>query len=133
MQQTRDPKHFAEQLRARTRQFALGVILLCRRFPRTVDGYVLAKQLIRAATSTAANYRACCRSRSASDFVSKMSVVCEEADESEFWLELAIAASLSMESDAEARDLLAEASELVALFTKSRETAKRNIRQRAGL
>ena len=62
-----------------------------------------------------------------------MSVVCEEADESEFWLELAIAASLSMESDAEARDLLAEASELVALFTKSRETAKRNIRQRAGL
>jgi four helix bundle protein len=115
----------AEQLKKRTQRFAIDVIFLCRRFPRTMDGYVVGKQLIKPATSTAANYRAACRSRSRNDFASKIAVVNEEADESQFWLEVTIAAG--MVAGGEAERLLAEASELTAIFTKSRSTVKRNM------
>jgi len=115
----------AEQLKRRTQRFAIDVIFLCRRFPRTLDGYVVGKQLIKSATSTAANYRAACRSRSRNDFASKIAVVNEEADESQFWLEVTIAAK--MVDNGEAKRLLAEASELTAIFTASRSTVKRNM------
>ncbi len=90
-----------------------------------MDGYVVAKQVIKSATSTAANYRAACRARSPNDFASKISVVSEEADESQFWLDLTIAARIV--SDREAERLLAESSELSAIFTASRDTAKSNL------
>ncbi len=61
MSHQKQQRELAEQLKKRSRQFALDVILLCRRFPPTMDGYVVAKQLIKSATSTAANYRAACR------------------------------------------------------------------------
>jgi four helix bundle protein len=89
-----------------------------------VDGLVVAKQLIEAATSVAANYRAACRSRSPADFMSKISVVAEEADESRFWLELT-AESRILEA-VRVRELLNESGELAAIFTASRDTAKRN-------
>ncbi|CAN5817690.1 hypothetical protein BH24ACI4_BH24ACI4_30220 [soil metagenome] len=91
-----------------------------------MDGYVVAKQLIRSATATAANYRAACRSRSPAEFASRVSVVSEEADESMFWLDLTVAAGI--QADGEAKRLLGEASELTAIFTRSRETAKRRLR-----
>ena len=79
--------------------------------------------MLRSATSVAANYRAACRARSHREFVAKISVVLEEADETEFWIELTVDAGLA---DAErTRDLLREASELVAIFAASRRTAKR--------
>ena len=108
----------------RSQRFALDVIRLCRDFPKSIDAYVVAKQLIRCATATAANYRAACSARSPGDFVSGISVVSEEADESEFWLDIAIASQ--MVSSAMARPLLREAGELTAIFRASRTTAKRN-------
>jgi four helix bundle protein len=117
-------RELTEQLKRRSRQFALDVIFLCRRFPRTLDAYVVAKQLIKAATATAANYRAACRSHSPSDFASRISVVSEEAEESQLWLDITIAAGIV--ADGEAKRLFAESSELTAIFTASRDTAKRN-------
>jgi four helix bundle protein len=124
MPNTRDDER-AAALKRRTKGFAVGVLVACRKFPRSQDGTVVAKQLIRSATSVAANYRAACRSRSAAEFVAKIGLVAEEADESEFWLELAIDAKLSSAEKVSA--LLREAGELTAIFTASRDTAKRNL------
>jgi four helix bundle protein len=120
----------AAALKKRSKRFAIGVIVLCRQFPRSVDAFVVAKQLIRSATSVAANYRAACRTRSPADFVSKISVVAEEADESEFWLELTLDAQIGQAE--KARPLLKESGELTAIFTASRDTAKRNLKKAAG-
>ena len=81
------------------------------------------RQILRSATSVAANYRAACRARSRREFASKLSIVLEEADETEFWLDLLIEADLA---DAErTRDLLNEAGELVAIFAAARHTASK--------
>ena len=129
MHDSTEQKALAAALKRRPRRFALDVIRLCRQFPRTMDGSVVAKQLIRSATPTAANYRAACWARSSIDFVSKITLVSEEADESELWLDVTIAAGIL--SDKQARELLEEAGHLTAIFTASRETAKRNLaRQR---
>ena len=116
----------AAALKRRSKRFAIGVIVLCRQFPRSVDALVVAKQLIKSATSVAANYRAACRTRSPADFVSKISVVAEEADESEFWLELTLDAQIGQAE--KARPLLKESGELTAIFTASRDTAKSNLK-----
>ena len=116
----------AAALKRRSKRFAIGVIVLCRQFPRSVDALVVAKQLIKSATSVAANYRAACRTRSPADFVSKISVVAEEADESEFWLALTLDAQIGQPE--KARPLLKESGELTAIFTASRDTAKRNLK-----
>ena len=118
----------AAALKARSKRFAVGIIVLCRQFPRSVDALVVAKQLIEAATSVAANYRAACRSRSPADFISKISLVSEEADESRFWLELTVESAI-LEGQ-RVRTLLNESGELAAIFTKSRDTAKKNERKR---
>ena len=86
----------AAALKARSKRFAIAVIVTCRHFPRSVDAVIVAKQLIESATSVAANYRAACRARSQADFVSRISVVAEEADESEFWLELTLESQISV-------------------------------------
>jgi four helix bundle protein len=117
----------AAELKARSKRFAIGVIVLCRQFPRSLDAVVVAKQLIKSATSVAANYRAACRTRSPADFVSKISVVAEEADESEFWLELTLDAHIVPAE--RIRSLLKESGELTAIFTASRDTAKRNLKR----
>ena len=107
MAYARDEKELAELLKKRSRRFAIDTVRLCRHFPRTIAGYVVGRQLIKAATATAANYRAACRSRSPADFISRISVVSEEADESQFWLDIAVEVELT--SGSEARRLLAEA------------------------
>jgi four helix bundle protein len=113
----------AAALKARSKRFAIAVILMSRQFPRSLDAVVVAKQLIKSATSVAANYRAACRTRSPADFVSKISVVAEEADESEFWLELTLDARIVPAE--RIRRLLKESGELTAIFTASRDTAKK--------
>jgi four helix bundle protein len=118
----------AAQLKGRSRQFALGVLRVVRRFPRTFDGYIVAKQLVRAATGTAANYRAACRARSPEEFAARIGVAAEEADESEFWLDLTAASGIL--DDASVRALHDEADQLTAIFTASRDTAKRNLAAR---
>ena len=128
MLEIQSDSQLAAALKARSKRFAVGIIVLCRQFPRSVDALVVAKQLIEAATSVAANYRAACRSRSPADFISKISVVSEEADESRFWLELTVESEI-LEAQ-RVRTLLNESGELAAIFTASRDTAKRNARRK---
>ncbi|MBM4123458.1 MAG: four helix bundle protein [Nitrospira sp.] len=112
----------AEQLRQRTKQFALAVLGLVRDLPRTDEARVLGRQLLRSGTSLAANYRAACRARSKAEFISKMSVVIEETDETEFWLELSTESG--MVASARTAELLREVGELLAIFVASRRTAR---------
>jgi four helix bundle protein len=77
-----------EQLRERTRQFAIRIIRLFRALPEKADAQIVGKQLLRCGTSVAANYRAVCRARSKAEFIARLGVVAEEADESVFWLEM---------------------------------------------
>ena len=111
----------ADELKLRTKQFALRVIRLVAVFPKTIEGRAIANQLVRSATSVAANYRAACRARSRSEFVAKMGVVLEEADETQLWLELIIESKLLRIKRVE--PLLEEASELVAIFVATRKSS----------
>src|SRR5205814_4063146 len=83
-----------EQLRDRTKRFALRVIRLFRALPKTDEARVIGRQMLRSGTSVGANYRAVCRARSRKEFISKISVVVEEADEAVFWFELLIEAQI---------------------------------------
>jgi len=111
-------------LKARTKKFALRVMKLVDALPRTIQGRAIANQIIRSATSVAANYRAACRARSRAEFIAKIGVVEEEADETAFWLELIIDSALLTE--ARIRPLLSEAGELVAIMAASRKSALGN-------
>ena len=111
-----------EVMKERTKNFALRVIRLCRAIQPGQEGKIIGRQLLRSATSVVANYRSACRARSRADFVSKLGVVLEEADESLFWLELIVEARLAREEVV--RLLRQEGNELVAILTASLLTAK---------
>lgn len=110
-----------DAMKKRTMAFALRVIRLVRGLPRTVDGRAVAAQLVRCGTAVGANYRAACKARSRAEFIAKIGVVEEEADESCFWLELIIASELLKASLVQ--PLYTEAAELAAIFAQSRITA----------
>ena len=80
----------SEELKARTKAFAIRIVKLFRSLPKTEEARVIGRQLMRSATSVAANYRAVCRARSKAEFIAKIGVVVEEADETVFWLEMII-------------------------------------------
>src|SRR5712671_3306198 len=101
-------------LKARTKQFAIRVMKLVDSLTRTIPGRAVANQIIRSATSVAANYRAACRARSRAEFIAKIGVVEEEADETAFWLELIIDSVMLTET--RIRPLLTEAGELIAIM-----------------
>jgi len=110
------------QLKARTVQFALDILNFCRSIRNTWEGRRIGDQLFDAASSVAANYRAACRGRSKAEFIAKIGIVVEEADESEYWL---ISAGKAGLGDRQAREgLLNEAVELLAIFAASQITAK---------
>jgi four helix bundle protein len=109
-------------LKARTKRFALDAIRLVEKLPRSRSGDVIGRQLLRSGTSVAANYRAACRARSRREFIAKMGVVLEEADESEFWLE--IIADCGMGIIELVQSLRKEAGELVAITVASIQTAR---------
>ena len=111
------------ELLDRTKQFALRIFKLVGALPRTIHGKAVAAQLIRIGTSVAANYRAACRARSKPEFIAKLGVVEEEADESAFWLELIIETDLL--NAAKVRPLLTEAGQIVAIMASSKKTASR--------
>lgn len=115
-------KSISEQIRLRTKQFALQIIGLSRCLPKTEEARVIGRQLLRAGTSVASNYRAACRSRSKAEFIARMGVVVEEADESVLWLELLSDARIICQKQLDA--FLAEANELLAIFAASLRTAK---------
>ena len=112
----------SEALKDRTKRFALLVIRLCRSLPRTQEGTVITRQLLRSSTSVGANYRAVCRARSTADFVSKLGIVLEETDETLFWLELLVDSGVA-QSD-KTIPLVKEANELASIFVASLRTAK---------
>ena len=104
-----------------TKQFALRIMKLVGALPRTIQGRAIASQLMRSGTSGAANYRAACRSRSKAEFIAKLGIVEEEADETAFWLELIIEGALL--TAPQIQPLLTEALELVAMTAASKKTA----------
>ena len=113
-----------EELRARTKRFAIATVRLYRALPKLNDAQGLGKQFLRSGTSVAANYRAVCRARSRAEFIAKIGVVLEEADESLFWLELIRDCGI-MEADKLTR-IMKEALELTSIFSAAQHTAKSN-------
>jgi len=111
-----------EELKRRTKKFALDIIRLVEEFPRSKTGDIIGRQLIKSATSVGANYRAACRAQSRAHFISKISIVEEEADESLYWLELSKDAGLADEK--KISPFIKEADELTAIFTSSKKTAR---------
>ncbi|HEY0739917.1 MAG TPA: four helix bundle protein [Chryseosolibacter sp.] len=111
-----------EELARRTRRFAVGVFKLTTKFPRTESARVVIYQLLKAASSVAANYRAVLRAKSKADFIHKLKVVLEEADESNFWLTFVADIELIRIDDKELNILIKESTELIAIFTASLNT-----------
>jgi four helix bundle protein len=110
-------------LKLRTKKFALRIMKVSKALPKTEEGRVIGKQLIRCGTSVGANYRAVCRARSTAEFISKLGIVIEEADESGFWLELIVESGLMKKELI--RDLLKEADEITAIMVASSNSASR--------
>jgi four helix bundle protein len=113
-------------LKQKTKDFAKLIINLCRSLPNNREGRLIGDQLFRSGTSVAANYRAACRGRSKAEFISKLSIVVEEADEAQFWLELL--KEMNITNDLSVNELLKEANELVSIFVSSIKTTKRNLK-----
>jgi four helix bundle protein len=114
----------AKQLQDRTKKFAVRIIKAFARLPIDEATRIVGRQFLRSGTSLAANYRASCRARSAADFISKISVVTEEADETLFWFEVLIESALIKMNTVE--PLMSECEELLKIFSASLATAKRN-------
>ena len=110
-------------LKDRTKAFALRIIRLTESLPKGRTSDVVGRQLLRSGTSVAANYRSACRAKSSADFVSKMGIVEEEADEALFWMELLVEARLV--DDARLKDLMSEANELLSIAASSIKTARK--------
>ena len=115
-------KRDSEAMKQRTKNFALRILKLYRSLPKTDEARILGRQVLRSGTSIGANYCAACRGRSRAEFVAKLGIVLEEADETVFWLELIREATIFPE--AKLRDLCQEANELVSIFVASVRTVK---------
>lgn len=113
-----------KDLKIRTRDFGLRIIRLVDALPRRKSATVIGNQLLRSATSVGANYRSACRARSRAEFISKLNIALEEADESLYWLELLTEAKLLPTT--QLLGLIDEANQLVAILTTSTKTARQN-------
>ncbi|WP_187263418.1 four helix bundle protein [Pontibacter beigongshangensis] len=113
-------EQFAELFRQRTKRLAIDVIRFSKTLSKTEEAIIMKRQLLRASTSVAANYRAACRSRSSAEFYSKVSIVIEEADETLFWFELLEESETTTEL--EIASLKREATEILSVLAKARKT-----------
>ncbi|MEO7263399.1 MAG: four helix bundle protein [Ferruginibacter sp.] len=111
-------------LQNRTKQFHVDVLKFCGDFPKNAAGFETAKQIIRSAGSVGANYRASARAKSKADFINKIQIIIEEADESQYWLE--VISESEIKKGEETNRLIKEANELTAIFTATNKTAKAN-------
>jgi len=118
-----------DDLKERTKQFALRVLKLVAALPNTLSGRTIGGQLVRAGTSVGANYRAACRARSKPEFIAKIGIVEEEADESAFWMELIIEGKLLGQRPVQ--PLLDEANELARIMASSRKSASESLKPKA--
>jgi four helix bundle protein len=113
-----------DELKNRTKEFSKRILKLCRRLPNNREGRLIGDQLFRSGTSVAANYRAACRSRSTAEFISRLSIVEEEADETLFWMELITEMEIL---DEKLLDVIkAECNEILAIIVSSIKTVKKN-------
>src|SRR5256885_5154025 len=112
----------AEKLKQRTKQFALRVVKMFKALPRGEEARIMGRQVLRSGTSIGANYRAACRARTAKEFVSKIRIAVEEADETGYWLELLVEALIVQKPRLDL--LLGECNELVAILASSQHTAE---------
>ncbi len=117
-----------QDLRVRTREFALRIIRLYKSLPKTIEAQVIGRQLLKAGTSPGAQYREAHRAKSNADFISKMEGALQELDESNYWMELLIHSQITPEEKFKA--LVEECNELIAIFvsivtsTKARQSSK---------
>ena len=111
-------------LKERTKKFSIEIVALVASLPKDDVARTLGRQILRSGTSVGANYRAACRSKSKADFVNKIAIVIEEADETQFWLELMVEAKV-IKRNAAAK-LWKEANELISIMIASSKTAKSN-------
>ncbi len=111
-------------MKDRTKKFAKRIIFLCRKLPKNREGYLIGNQIFRSGTSVASNYRAACRGRSKAEFIAKMGIVEEEADETLFWLEII------EEVEIFDRDLISplkrECHEILSIVVSSINTARKS-------
>ena len=112
------------ELKDRTKKFALRVLKLTAALPKIEEARVVRNQLARSGTSVGANYRASCRARSRAEFIAKIGTVIEESDESCYWMEIIIEGKMLPAE--KVRSLLLEANEITAIMTASRKTAEEN-------
>jgi four helix bundle protein len=112
----------AEAMKTRTKEYAKRIIRLCRSLPRSEEARLIGNQVFRSGTSVGSNYRAACRGRSKADFIAKLGIVLEEADETVYWLELLAETEILPMKRLE--PLMSEGQELVAIFVASLKTAK---------
>ncbi len=118
----------AEQMKARTKQYALRVLKVYEALPKREEARGIGRQMLPSGTSAGANYRAVCRTRSDKDFLSKLGIVIEETDETAFWIELLIEGGIMPASRLSA--LLKESDELLAIFGATQRTVKARLRRR---
>ncbi len=111
---------FIEVLKDRTKQLSIKVIRLCGQLQKTDEARIIGRQLLRSASSAAANYRATCRARSKAEFYAKLSIVIEEMDESLFWLELLDESGIHQSTSL--KTIKDEAETLVRILSKARKT-----------
>lgn len=110
------------ELENRTSDFAFRIVCLFRALPNTPEAQVIGKQLLRAGTSVGANYRSAERARSKAEFISKIGIVLEEADEVDFWLGLLVRAGIFPRE--RLAGLITEINELIAILVASQKTAR---------
>jgi four helix bundle protein len=109
-------------MNARLKSFALRIVKLYQSLPKTGESMIIGKQMLRSATSVAANYRAACRARSGKELYSKLSIVVEEADETLFWLELLSEANIVSLNRLES--IMQESTEIVKIVATGRKNAQ---------
>jgi len=118
-----------QDLKARTKLFAINTVHFVNSLPKSKSNDVISYQILKSATSVAANYRASLRGRSTAEFISKLNIVLEEADESMFWFEIIEATNDNINNE-KLKILLKESNELTAIFTASILTAKKNLKSK---
>lgn len=114
-----------EELKYRTKAFAVAVIKYIEMLPKTKANDVITYQIVKSATSIGANYRSACGGRSTAEFISKLNVVIEEADETSYWLEIIGETNTTIDKET-LKKLSQESNELTAIFTASSKTIKAN-------
>lgn len=118
----------SDAMKRRTKEFAKRIIEFCRALPNNREGRLIGNQLFKSGTSVAANYRAACRGRSRADFIAKLGIVEEEADETLFWLEIIDEMKIS-DTDV-VHSLMVESDEIIAIMVSSIKTARQEKRSR---